>query len=418
MGDMNYFKLSQKVSDDLEISLDDAKEWLDGKVHMKNRHRFVGNFLQRKGANGWEKDLDWVNQHYFNMVSRYVAMDPFKSKSISTFERLFGQYDKEYQGLANYTKEYINDVNGVPNEIEDAINNSLNSNKYFRRGGPVSQVLLQFKKYPIKQMELMVDLAKHGDIGQNAKFWVPYMLLSGIWGIPLLSIFKEVFGWFGWDWDDEAKKAMFEWAGKDEYRQALVKTAWYGLLSNTAYGIDVSKRTGIGDAVPTSVKDMAGPVIGTIYQTAKEISRGNGFEAVKAVSPGIGNILVTAAGEIHGDRGRVKTKYEEMYERIQKGLGFMPVSESMANDRDWVENSMKRKIRDEVSDAIDDYLEAEANKDTNAKQKSMKELQRLKVSPKQVANERMQKQRTNLQRTEKSIPKKYRNEFTDIQQFK
>lgn len=578
MGDMNYFKLTQKVSDDLEISLDDAREWLNGKVHMKNRHRFVGNFLQRKGANGWEQDLDWVNRHYFNMVSRYVAMDPFKSKSISTFERLFGQYDKEYQGLGEYVKEYINDVNGLPTELENAINNSLNGNKYlnkflgtffgerpslqlaanvtnavavlklgmlnvssgmlqltqfinvasamdsyehawqgvaagikpsladkrilaatgvdanlsmetagyskagqmsaafqwstilfrygdllmrrtaalgayrkaiergmsrgqaieyakdinrkanfeygvndapniFRRGGPVSQVLLQFKKYPIKQMELMVDLAKHGNIGQNAKFWVPYLLLSGIWGIPLLSVFKEIFGWFGWDWDDEAKKAMFEWAGNDEYKQALAKTAWYGLLSNTAYGVDVSKRTGIGDAVPTSVKDLTGPVIGTIYQAAKEISRGNGFEAIKVVSPGVGNILVAAAGETHGERGRIKTKYEETYERIQKGLGFMPVGESMANDREWVEKSMKRKIRDEVADAIDDYLEAEANKDTKAKQTAMKELQRLRVSPRQVANERMQKRRTGLQRTEKTIPIKYRSEFNKIQQF-
>ena len=579
MGDMDYFKMTQKVSDDLEISLDDAKEWLDGKVHMKSRHRFVGNFLQRKGANGWEQDLDWVNRHYFNMVSRYVALDSFKSKSISTFERLFGQYDKEYQGVGKYVKEYINDVNGVPTELENAINNSLNGNKYFnkflgtffgerpalqlatnitnavavlklgmlnvssgmlqltqfinvasamdsyehawqglaasikpsladsrvlaaagvdanlsmetagyskagqmgkafqwstiifrygdllmrrtavlgayrksiaegksrkeaieyakdinrkanfeygvndapnifRRGGPVSQVLLQFKKYPIKQMELMVDIAKHGDIGQNAKFWAPYMLLSGIWGIPLLGVFKEVFGWFGWDWDDEAKKAMFEWAGNDKFYQTLVKTAWYGLLSNTAYGIDVSKRTGIGDAVPTSVKDLAGPVIGTIYQTAKEISRGNGFEAIKAISPGIGNVLVAAAGEIHGDRGRVKTKYEEVYERVQKGLGFMPVSESISRDKNWLEKKMNSERRDEVAEAIDNYLEAEGNKDAKAKQAAMKDLQRLRVSPRQVANERMQKNRTEIERTEKATPKKYRKEFTEIQQFK
>ena len=310
--------------------------------------------------------------------------------------------------------EYAKDINRKAN-FEYGVNDAPN---IFRRGGPVSQVLLQFKKYPIKQMELMIDIGKHGDIGQNTKFWAPYMLLSGIWGIPLLGVFKEVFGRFGWDWDDEAKKAMFEWAGNDKFYQALVKTAWYGLLSNTAYGVDVSKRTGIGDAVPTSVKDLTGPVIGTIYQTAKEIDRGNGFEAIKAISPGIGNILVAAAGEIHGDRGRVKTKYEEMYERVQKGLGFMPVSESIDRDKNWLEKKMKSERRDEVAEAIDAYLEAEGNKDPKAKQTAMKELQRLRVSPRQVANERQQKQRTDLQRTEKVIPKKYRSEFTDIQQFK
>ena len=73
LGDFDYARLAQKVSDDLSISLGDAKEFLEGKAKMKNRHRFVGNFLERKGAEGYEKNLDWVLKHYFNMVSRYVC---------------------------------------------------------------------------------------------------------------------------------------------------------------------------------------------------------------------------------------------------------------------------------------------------------------------------------------------------------
>jgi hypothetical protein len=93
VGDFEYLKMQKKVSEDLQISLADAKQFMDGKVSMKGRHRFMGNFLQRKGAEGYEKNLDWVLSHHFNMISRYVAMDPFKSKSISTFERLFGRWD-------------------------------------------------------------------------------------------------------------------------------------------------------------------------------------------------------------------------------------------------------------------------------------------------------------------------------------
>jgi hypothetical protein len=400
VGDVNYRKLARKVSDDLEISLTDAKQWLSDKVHKKNRHRFVGNFLQRKGANGWEQDLDWVNRHYFNLISRYVAMEPFKTKAISTFERLFGQFNLEHEGVARFAKRYIQDVNGVPGTVEkffDTIiydnpllskcfttyldgrpslslagnitniisiaklgmlnlssamlqlsqfinvagvldsyeyamkglqlslkpkleqrlilkragvdtNLSLESGagyskasqtkelfqastfmfryldtlmrkaavlgayyqatdkgrsakeallyakevnrkanfeygvqdspNLFRRTGPIGQVVLQFKKFPIKQLELMAELVKHGSLSQNVKFWVPMLLISGMWGIPFINLLKLCADWFDWDWEKETKKALMAWAGKEEFKQAVSKTALYGLLANA--GVDVS----------------------------------------------------------------------------------------------------------------------------------------------------------------------------------
>ena len=74
-------------------------------------------------------------RHYFNSVSRYYAMETeFKPKAISAFERQFGAFDKDYSGnaLAQYTKEFINDVNGNPSHLEQMLNALLNRSKIWR----------------------------------------------------------------------------------------------------------------------------------------------------------------------------------------------------------------------------------------------------------------------------------------------
>lgn len=583
VGDMDYFKMVQKVADDLSINLQDANDFLSEKVHMKNRHRFVGNFMKRTGAKGFEKDLDWVLSHYFNMIGRYVALDPFKHEAISRFNRLYGNYDGRHEGEAAYVRNYIDDVLGIPTQIEKDLNSwiekhpslraflgnylgdrpslqlagsltglasamklnflnvastmlqltqfinvaaAINSYEYaskgvasalkpsprdkmilhrsgiqsslgldnaagysktgvsrwvqfstisfrladglirkaavlgaysqaidqgksrgealqyakeinqkanfeyavdnapdiFRRGGPASQVLLQFKKFPIMQIEYMGDMFKNGSTEQKLKFFVPYFLMSGIWGIPFVDLFGTALGaLIGVDWEEKLKKVSFEWAGDDKFWQSVVKGVWYSAVP----GVDVSSRVGIGEfgtmRVPKTVLEgfasMFGVTGDTTYNFFRQSFQGNGIEAIKAITPGVGNILQAVAGETKGKRGRTQTRYEETMSRIIKALGFMPIEESVDRDRNWIINAEKQGLRDEVSSAIDDYLRAEANKDTEEKREAMKELRRLKVSPQQVANERKRKRQTNTERTESLIPKKYRSEFQQLQQF-
>ena len=133
VGDEDYDKMAEVISAKSDVDLKSAKEFLDGIAHKKGRHRFFGNFLQRKGAKGFEQDLDWVLRHYFNAASRYVAMETeFKPKAISLFERLYGRFDDDHSGVAKYVKEYINDLNGNPAVLEQAINNLLNSSRLWR----------------------------------------------------------------------------------------------------------------------------------------------------------------------------------------------------------------------------------------------------------------------------------------------
>ena len=134
LGDMDFFKMQEAVAKNNDMTLDEAKRLLDGSVRMKNRHRSLGNAMHRKGAKGFETDMEWVLSHYFNTVSRYAAMESeFKPKAISMFERMFGDFNKDHSGLAKYVKDYINDINGNPSALEQIINKALQSTALFRK---------------------------------------------------------------------------------------------------------------------------------------------------------------------------------------------------------------------------------------------------------------------------------------------
>ena len=134
MGDTDFDRMMNSIAEKNDMTLAEAKEMMKGSVKKKNRHRFFGNLLHRKGVAGYEQDLNWVLRHYFNSASRYAAMETeFKPKAISLFERYFGDFNKDHTGLAKYTKDYINDINGNPTALEDAINKSLNKSELWRK---------------------------------------------------------------------------------------------------------------------------------------------------------------------------------------------------------------------------------------------------------------------------------------------
>jgi len=134
MGDRDFYRVQQNLAKQNDMTLAEAKDLLDGAVRLKGRHRFFGNAMHRTGAQGYETDLNWALRHYFNSAARYVAMETeFKPKAISYFERMFGAFDKEYSGLAKYCKDYINDINGNPSALEEALNKALNSTWLFKK---------------------------------------------------------------------------------------------------------------------------------------------------------------------------------------------------------------------------------------------------------------------------------------------
>ena len=136
MGDKDFETMMKNIAKNNDMKLSEAKAIVDGAVKLKNRHRFLGQLLKRKGYEGYEKDMDWILRHHFNTASRYVALETeFKPKAMSLFERVFGAFDKDHSKnlLAQYTKDYINDVNGVPAWIDEVVNKTLNQNSVWRK---------------------------------------------------------------------------------------------------------------------------------------------------------------------------------------------------------------------------------------------------------------------------------------------
>lgn len=130
LGDMDYFKLMENLRKGASLTLDEAREMTH--ATMKGRHVYYGVKKHRKGAEGFEKNAIWVIQHHIDSSSRYVALDPFKQKAISFFERAFGDYDKDWTGEAAFCKGYIDSVLGKPSRLETLANDFLRLFPWFK----------------------------------------------------------------------------------------------------------------------------------------------------------------------------------------------------------------------------------------------------------------------------------------------
>lgn len=130
LGDVDYFKLMENLRKGASLTLDEAREMTH--ATMKGRHVYYGAKKHRKGAEGFEKNAIWVIQHHIDSSSRYVALDPFKQKAISFFERAFGDYDKDWTGEAAFCKGYIDSVLGKPSRLETLANDFLRLFPWFK----------------------------------------------------------------------------------------------------------------------------------------------------------------------------------------------------------------------------------------------------------------------------------------------
>ncbi|QDR80243.1 glucosaminidase domain-containing protein [Sporomusa termitida] len=395
----------------------------------------------------------------------YSQAERFSSGVVKTAMWLFSKTEKRVRAatiLGAYHKARKEGMtHGEALEYAKEINQKANGNYaisdtplFIRAGGPVTQTAFQFKKYPVKQLEMIGEiLFGKGNLfnpmtwrpnaGQNARFWLPYLALSGGWGIPgfkalALPVVAGILRAFGYEGDDDellVKQATFKMA--DEFfkdisevnalMKGAVKTGWYGILGAIPkYGVDVSKSTGIGDFgsadnMPRNAWERFfsafGPGGSTIYNTGVKVAEGDPIGVLNAIAPALGDMAAAITGEKKGKRDRVLNRYEEMHERILKAAGFRTMEEAIASDRGQIEKDVLRAKRDKVAAAIDAYLAAEAAGNQKEKAKAGRELARLRVTGKQLDDERQRKRQTSLERTEQNIPRKYRQEFLGIQQF-
>ena len=291
---------------------------------------------------------------------------------------------------------YAKDINRKANFDYSAVD----APNIFRRGSIYAQLLLQFKKYGFKEMEVVADMVPvAGDselsVKQKLLFWTPFLLTGGLLGLPALDLLD-------WWLDDKFKlklKKMVLEAGKDSPALDFAgKTALYG-LPGSVLGIDVTSRAGLADVVPTSGRDLIGATLSKSTQFIKDFAEGNKAAMIRDFSPALYNYYTAMAGHSEGRRGRTNDTYDTAYDRLLRALGFRSMKESLSSDVSRITTMEKKEASTEKQKAIDDFLEDPSTE--NARR-----LQELGIKPQAVEAERKKKKETRLERTAGSFSKK------------
>ena len=556
LGDMQYFKLVGNVEKAFELSADEARALLEGAARMKGRSRVFKNAWERKGVAGFDANMEYALRHYLNLSARYIAMDTLKHDGINLFERTFGRFDNDHKGLARYTKDYINDVLGVPSGVEQTLNNwvrnswlgrylpniigdrpatvaansiasltahcklgflniasaamnlsQLNGTQaiigptwtikalaeylhpnqmtlrlyadagveenitaenpsgyskvhqarglladtsmmafrlvdgmarkvtligayrkalsqgmnrsaaieyakqvnddvnfdysvadapnFIRRTGPIGTLLFQFKKFPVKMLELALPGVGKLKGWEQARFWAPMVVLSGVFGLPGFDLLKD---WlksiFGKDLELETKKLVAE----SSLPEPVKRTILYGALSNL--GIDVGRRAGMGDFFPSELEDLTGPAAATAARVVESLPKifddGNFMDTIEALSPGLSNPIKAVMGETRDRRrDRVAFRYETPGERIARATGARPIREALENDAVRIARYEQQKRSAAEADAIDDFLRVVNTPGTPKYEAARKRLAELRIAPERVRAEGMRRRGAN-----------------------
>lgn len=278
----------------------------------------------------------------------------------------------------------------------------------FRRGSIFSQIFLQFKKYPIKQLEAMKDFLPFFGKGttkkQKAIFWGTYFAMAGLFQIPFANILGLlIMGITGDDPEKEAKKSLIELAENYPSLKPLAKIGMYGI--GTFANIDITNRVGIGDAVPDDLQSLFGPAASTLFNVAKSAYSGDNWtKQVRNVSPGLGNLLMAAQGNSVGKRGRVNQEYTTPYQRLLRGMGFQSTDESDSYLIQSILSSEKKKASSKKQQLIDEYI-------ANPTGENARKLKNAGIKPSTVKAEQKKKKLDTKGRTESTMNKKDKKQY-------
>lgn len=124
IGDADFQQMAEKLAEGTQMTLSDANAFLreGAGATIRARHRFFGNAMHRKGAKGFDTDITYVLTHYLNTSARYIAMEQFKPRAITLYERWFGAFDADPKdNTARYVKGLIKDINGDPRPLEKSV---------------------------------------------------------------------------------------------------------------------------------------------------------------------------------------------------------------------------------------------------------------------------------------------------------
>jgi len=149
----------------------------------------------------------------------------------------------------------------------------------------------------------------------------------------------------------------------------------------------------------------------------RHAAAGNWVEAVKSMSPGIGNPIIAVQGERYDDRGRKKTVYESLFDRIEQAIGVIPANEAIKTDTRRVIEYAKKEQQEGSQKAIDAFLKAYQNGDERDMEKAREDLVKYRVTFDQLMRAKQQSQMTDLERSIRNTARKIRHETAGARAF-
>ena len=380
---------------------------------MNNKDSELGRLLWKDLGLDYQIGMDVASGYSNAEVNNLASMRGFAGRLAGKSMYLFRQSDAFARGVTLLTayNKALDEGKSKAEAIEYAkeINDKVNFDysvadepTIFRALGPISKVFLQFKKYPVKQLELFQDFYLDGrELGLNrkqsflrmVKYMAPYMAMSGMMGIPFISLAGGLLsalvatatGDDDWDWEKKIKQYMITEFGED-----CPLTQWWLYGAGSFIGLNLGSRVGVGDFLGPDSYNSADGLLGlavnqttlgsTIQQVSKQLSYRNYAETLKAINPTLGNIALAYKGEVRTTRGRMKYQYQNMAERMWRAIGFTPLNETLAGDLASNEYAEKQEQTKAKQEAIDDFL-ADPSSENAAR------LNELGVTPKSLENE-------------------------------
>ena len=380
---------------------------------MNNKDSELGKLLWKDLGLDYQIGMDVASGYSNAEVNNLASLRGFAGRLAGKSMYLFRQSDAFARGVTLLTayNKALDEGKSKAEAIEYAkkINDKVNFDcsvadepTIFRALGPISKVFLQFKKYPVKQLELFQDFYLDGrELGLNRKqaalrtlkYMAPYMAMSGMMGIPFISLAGGLLsalvatatGDDDWDWEKKIKQYMITEFGEDS-----PITQWWLYGAGSFIGLNLGGRVGVGDFLGSDSYNSADGLLGlavnqttlgsTGNQVFRQLSYRNYAEALKAINPTMGNIALAYKGEVRTTRGRMKYQYQNMAERMWRAIGFTPLNETLAGDLASNEYAEKQEQTKAKQEAVDDFL-------ANPSSENAARLNELGVTPKTLENE-------------------------------
>lgn len=380
---------------------------------MNNKDSELGKLLWKDLGLDYQIGMDVASGYSNAEVNNLASLRGFAGRLAGKSMYLFRQSDAFARGVTLLTayNKALDEGKSKAEAIEYAkeINDKVNFDysvadepTIFRALGPISKVFLQFKKYPVKQLELFQDFYLDGrELGLNRKqaalrtlkYMAPYMAMSGMMGIPFISLAGGLLsalvatatGDDDWDWEKKIKQYMITEFGEDS-----PITQWWLYGAGSFIGLNLGSRVGMGDFLGPDSYNSADGLLGlavnqttlgsTIQQVSKQLSYRNYAETLKAINPTMGNIALAYKGEVRTTRGRMKYQYQNMAERMWRAIGFTPLNETLAGDLASNEYAEKQEQTKAKQEAVDDFL-------ADPSSENAERLNELGVTPKSLETE-------------------------------